>query len=178
MIDNVIQDGCPEWNNLRIEIGGYWKKESNYVQVDKFELLKPNSYPEILLSHVLEHIEYLDVKRYLTMLFNALINDGILKLYVPNGRAIGAFLILGFSGAGFVKAQTYGHQASYDMLHKNIFCAGEIKRLCLNVGFKTVIVKGSDKLKRQSNRDSYKKFTIGWLITRFFKPELEIIAIK
>lgn len=179
---------CGISSGLRYDIGASKntaKMKLGYIPLDHedFDIrntwpIENNSVEALNLSHILEHVEYGKAKFVLGECYRVLKENAIADIYVPNGRLIGMFLLLGLSNSGIVKVQGYGNQENEWQYHKNVFCSSELKRLCEKVGFKQIYVNSSDKSKRQGGRGSHPGFNIGHIITWFIKPELHIRAIK
>jgi len=53
-----------------------------------------------------------------------------------------------------------------------------LRKLFEDVGFRKVVVKGSDKSRRQGGRGAYQKFSIGRVLTLIVNPEIHMRGVK
>ncbi len=174
-------------SRLRYDIGASQfadKHREGYQPIDfqDFDIRTPwpiedNTVDALNLSHVLEHVEHDKAEFVLRECYRTLKPNGVIDVFVPNGKLIGMLLLLGLSESSTVKVQGYGIQVNEWQYHKNVFTKGELRRLFLKVGFREIKISGSDKLRRQLGKRSHQSLA-GRVLTFFIPAELHVRAIK
>ncbi len=86
--------------------------------------------------------------------------------------------MFGLSYTGFVKTQGYGSQINQWQCHKNVFTSGELRNIFEGVGFRSVVVKGSDKSRRQGGKGAYQKLSVGRILTLIVNPEIHLRGVQ
>lgn len=138
--------------SIKLNLGCYNKKLPGFINVDiragvnpdiidnafTLEKFEPNSVDLIYCCHMLEHLDYQEVNLALKRWYEVIKDSGVLRLSVPDMRAVFALYFHLDGHLDFLKTMIYGSQKHPFDYHKSGWDFNSLEYALYQSGFKSV----------------------------------------